>query len=83
MHCVSTAPAPISLASVYSQNGSVHIGRARIGGDDEASISALKALFCTSPHGTLFFVALLVLNLGSLSKSEMGATTVIMGYELA
>ena len=83
MHCVSTAPAPTSLASVYNKNGSVHTGRARIGGDVKASMSALKALFCTSPHGTLFFVALLVLNLGCLSKSEMGSTTAIMGYELA
>ena len=77
MHCVSTAPAPVSLASVDSENGSVHIGRARIGGDVKASISALKALFCSSPHGTFFFFVLVVLNLGSLSRSEMGATTVL------
>ena len=64
MHCVSTAPAPISLASVDSENGYVHTGRARIGGDVKASIRALKTLFCC-------------LNLGSLSKSEMGANTVL------
>ena len=40
MHCVNTAPAPISLASVDSENGSVHTGRARIGGDVKASIRA-------------------------------------------
>ena len=39
MHCVSNAPAPISLASVNSENGSVHTG-ARIGDDVKASISA-------------------------------------------
>ena len=77
MHRVSTAPAPVSLASVDSENGSVHIGRARIGGDVKASISALKALFCSSPHGTFSLFALLVLNLGSLSRSEMGATPVL------
>ena len=77
MHCVSTAPAPVLLASVDSENGSVHTGRARIGGDVKASLCASKALFCFSHNGTFFFFALLVLNLGSLSKSKMDATTVL------
>ena len=77
MHCVSTVPASISLTSVGSENGSVHTDRTRIEGDVKASISALKALFCSLPRRTFYFFAFLVLNLGSLSKSEMGATTVL------
>ena len=77
MHSVSTSPAPVSLASVDGENGSVHTGRVRTGGDVKASMSVLKALFCSSPHETFSFFALLVLNLGALSKSEVGATTVL------
>ena len=77
MHCVSTAPAPISLTLVNSENGSVHTGMARIGDDVKASICALKALLCSSPRGTFFSFALLVLNLGSLRKWEVGATNVL------